>query len=305
MSIQHEQWMAQRKRTYKSNEEKLKRFKVFKDNVEFIEKFNKAGKNKYELGVNEFADLTNEEFLAKYTGLSIPSSKRSSSTSFMYKNVNAVPPNLDWRDRRAVTPVEKQGGCGSCWAFSAVAALEGINKIKTGNLVSLSKQQILDCINTTDNCQGGWMENAFDFVSRNQGLESDADYPYQATNGTCRANKPSSLGARITGHQFVPSNNETALLMAVANQPVSVGLDPSGFQFYKGGIYTGKCGTKLTHAVTAVGYGTSEDGTKYWIFKNSWGPKFGEKGYIRLQRDIAAREGMCGIAKHATYPTAA
>ncbi|CAA2997013.1 senescence-specific cysteine protease SAG39-like [Olea europaea subsp. europaea] len=138
----------------------------------------------------------------------------------MYENVNEIPPNLDWRDRGAVTAVESQGGC--------VAALEGINQIKTGNLVSLSEQQILYCITTADSCQGGWMENAFDLVAQNQGLDSDADNPYQAIEGTCSANKPSSLGAMITGHQNVPLNNEKALVMAVANQPVSVAIDPSG-----------------------------------------------------------------------------
>ncbi|XP_022848064.1 senescence-specific cysteine protease SAG39-like [Olea europaea var. sylvestris] len=303
MLTKHEQWMAQHKRTYKSNEEKSKRFKVFKDNVEFIERFNKAGKNKYKLGINEFADLTNEEFVAKCTGAKIPSFKRSSKTPFMYGNVKGVASSLDWRDKGAVTAVENQGGCGCCWAFSAVAAMEGISQIKTGKLVSLSEQQLLDCMTTTDSCKGGWMEHAFEFATQNHGLDSDTDYPYRAKEGTCSPKKPSSLPAMITGHQSVPMNNETALLMAVANQPVSVRIDPTQMRFYKSGILTGNCGTHLTHAITAVGYGTSEDGTKYWIFKNSWGPKWGENGFIRIQRDIAAKEGMCGIAMYPTFPT--
>ncbi|KAL2494908.1 Senescence-specific cysteine protease SAG12 [Forsythia ovata] len=303
MSINHEQWMAQHRRIYKSNEEKEKRFKVFKDNVEYIERFNRAANNTYELGINEFADLTNEEFLAKYTGHSMPSFQTSSTTSFMYEKVKAVPASLDWRKRGAVTPVKNQEQCGSCWVFSAVAVIEGIVQIKTGKLVSLSEQQVLDCISTSDGCNGGWTEQVFEFVKKNRGLASDTNYPYRAKKGTCSNIKSSSLATMITGHHHVPKNNERALLRAVAKQPVSVSLDASRFQFYKSGILTGKCGTEPIHVAAAVGYGKSEDGTKYWIFKNSWGPSWGENGYIRLQRNIKAKEGMCGIAMHATYPT--
>ncbi|CAI9783736.1 unnamed protein product [Fraxinus pennsylvanica] len=127
---------------------------------------------------------------------------------------------------------------------------------------------------------------------------------FKANEGTCSTDKPSSLPTMITGHQSVPMNNETSLLMDVANQPVSVRIDPSQMQSYKSGILTGDCGTNLTHAITAVGYGTSEEGTKYWIFMNSWVPNWGENGFIRIQRDITAEEGMCGIAIYPTFPTA-
>lgn len=195
------------------------------------------------------------------------------------------------------------GYVGSCWVFGAVAAIEGLIKIKTGNLVSLSEQQIIDCISTSDACNGGWMEQVFEFVKKNHGLTSDKNYPYRAKKGTCSGIKSYSFVATITGHHCIPKNNERALLKAVANRPVSVAIDGSQFQFYKNGILTGKCGTNLNHIAAIVGYGASKDGTKYWILKNSWGPDWGEKGYIRVQRGIKAREGMCGIAKHAAYPT--
>ena len=104
----------------------------------------------------------------------------------------------------------------------------------------------------------------------------------------------------------MPANSESALLKAVANQPISVAIDASGsdFQFYSSGVFTGQCGTELDHGVTAVGYGTASDGTKYWLVKNSWGTSWGEEGYIRMQRGIAAEEGLCGIAMQASYPTA-
>lgn len=197
---------------------------------------------------------------------------------------------------------------GSCWAFSAVAATEGITKISKGKLISLSEQQILDCdTNPTDQgCQGGLMENAFDFIVKNGGLTYEDDYPYKAADGTCNSRKSLSNVAKIKGYQKVPENSEAALLKAVSQQPVSVAIDAGGssFQFYSSGVYTGSCGTSLNHGVAAVGYGAEEDGTKYWLVKNSWGTKWGEEGYIKIERDVDDKEGRCGIAMDASYPIA-
>ncbi|PIN23298.1 Stem bromelain [Handroanthus impetiginosus] len=146
---------------------------------------------------------------------------------------------------------------GSWWAFSAVAAIEGIAEIRSGVLASLSEQHILDCNAAAEGCLGGRMEHVYEFVMQNGGLASDTDYPYQTSKGTCRVNVPSSLAVTNTGYERVPPNNETAMLLAVAKQPVSVAIDPSLFQFYQGGVLTGPCGNIRTHAVTAVGYGTS------------------------------------------------
>ncbi|KAK2970990.1 hypothetical protein RJ640_017319 [Escallonia rubra] len=303
MSLRHEQWMARHGRKYHSDAEREMRLEIFKDNVEFIESFNRASNRSYKLAVNKFADLTNEEFLASYTGNTIlPLSQRSAGTPFRDENEFAGPDNLDWRLEGAVTPVKNQQSCGSCWAFSAVAAIEGIIKIKTGQLVSLSEQDILDCDGTPNGCDGSALDTGFKFV-QNQGITTEDAYPYRAVEGTCSANN-NPVTAKISGYQAVASADETALLNAVANQPVSVAVDPSPFQFYATGIITGECGTTLTHAITAVGYGTDDDGTKYWICKNSWGSDWGEEGYVKLQRDVAAKEGMCGIAINAIYPVA-
>lgn len=148
------------------------------------------------------------------------------------------------------------------------------------------------------------MEHAYDFVEQNGTLASDGNYPYQSQQGTCGTNTPSSLPVAITGYEHVPSNDESAMLKAVANQPITVGIDPSLLWLYKSGILTGDCGNNLTHSVTAVGYGETEDGTKFWIFKNSWGPNWGEDGYVRVQRDSGAKQGVCGIAMDLSYPTA-
>lgn len=149
------------------------------------------------------------------------------------------------------------------------------------------------------------MDDAFKFIIKNHGLTTESNYPYKGMDGTCKTGKESSHAAKITGYEDVPANSESALLNAVAMQPVSVAIDASGsdFQFYSSGVFTGECGTELDHGVTAVGYGKTSDGTKYWLVKNLWGTSWGENGYIRMQRGIDADEGLCGIAMEASYPT--
>ncbi|OMO92540.1 hypothetical protein COLO4_17500 [Corchorus olitorius] len=257
----HEQWMATYGRKYEHSLEKEKRFKIFKDNLEYIESFNKAGNKSYKLGLNEFSDLTRDEFLAAHTG--------------------------------------------ACWAFSAVAAIEGITQIKTGNLISLSEQQILDCTTSGNlGCQGGYMMNAFEYVMQNQGISTGENYPYLAMQEVCDMQKSANPAAIISSYETVPQNDEEALLKAVANQPVSVaivGSDNPGFINYQSGVFMEDCGTSHPHAITIVGFGTdSEDGTDYWLIKNSWGETWGEKAYIKIQRNM----GLCGLANYASYPVA-
>ncbi|CAJ2654871.1 unnamed protein product [Trifolium pratense] len=279
MNERHEQWMDHYGKVYKNSQEREKRFKIFTENVNYIEAFNNVANN-----------------------------KRYKTTSFKYENVSVIPSTVDWRKKGAVTPVKNQGQCGCCWAFSAVATTEGIHKLSSGKLISLSEQELVDCDTkgVDEGCEGGLMDDAFKFIIQNHGLSTEAKYPYQGVDGTCNANKASINAVKITGYEDVPANNEQALQKAVANQPISVAIDASGsdFQFYKSGFFTGSCGTELDHGVTAVGYGASNDGTKYWLVKNSWGTDWGEEGYIRMQRGVDAAEGLCGIAIEASYPTA-
>ncbi|KAI6673070.1 hypothetical protein NL676_000976 [Syzygium grande] len=294
----HEQWMARYGRVYKNIEERQSRFEIFKSNVQWIESFNRASGKPYKLGVNQFADLTNEEFKARNRFKSRMCS--TEAASFKYENVTTVPSSMDWRKKGAVTPVKNQGQC-------AVAAVEGIHEITTGKLISLSEQELVDCdVGGQDQgCEGGWMNSAFQFVEKH-GLTTETNYPYTGTDGKCNAKRESNRAVIIKGHEDVPANSEEALLKAVASQPVSVAIEASGseFQFYSGGVFNGFCGLVLDHGVTVVGYGTSDDGTKYWLVKNSWGEEWGEEGYIRMQRDVGGKEGLCGIAMMPSYPTA-
>ncbi|KAL2458506.1 Senescence-specific cysteine protease SAG12 [Abeliophyllum distichum] len=288
MVEKHEQWMAQYGRVYKDNAEKAKRYNIFKANFEFIKSFNNAGMRTYKLSINQFADLTNEEFRASRNGYKMSSYKKSTGeTSFRFENVTAIPSSMDWRKKGAVTGVKDQGQCGCCWAFSAVAAMEGINQLTMGKLISLSEQELVDCDTSGEDqgCNGGLMDNAFEFILDNHGLTTESNYPYKGVDGTCNTKKESSHDAIITGYEDVPANmdptsNSTRVEFSLEN-----------------------AGTDLDHGVTAVGYGKTRDGTKYWLVKNSWGTSWGEDGYIRMQRGIDAEEGLCGIAMQASYPT--
>ncbi|KAF3972737.1 hypothetical protein ACB098_01G081700 [Castanea mollissima] len=300
-----ESWMSKHSKTYESIEEKLHRFEIFKDNLEHIDDTNKKVSN-YWLGLNEFADLSHEEFKNMYLGLNdaLPK-KRQSPEEFTYRDVTDLPKSVDWRKKGAVTKIKNQGSCGSCWAFSTIAAVEGINQIVTGNLTSLSEQELIDCdTKFNSGCNGGLMDYAFAYIVSSGGIHKEEDYPYLMEEGTCEMKRGKLDVVTISGYHDVPQNNEQSLLKALANQPLSVAIEASGrdFQFYSGGIFDGHCGTELDHGVAAVGYGASK-GLDYIIVKNSWGPKWGEKGYIRVKRNNGKPEGICGIYKMASYPT--
>ncbi|PPR96689.1 hypothetical protein GOBAR_AA23990 [Gossypium barbadense] len=258
----------------------------------------------YSLALNAFADFTHHEFKASRLGLSGAAIQFRRPNLREPRLVRDIPDSLDWREKGAVTQVKDQGSCGACWSFSATGAIEGVNKIVTGSLISLSEQELVDCDKTYNTgCEGGLMDYAFQFVINNHGIDTEEDYPYQGREHTCNKEKLKRHVVTIDDYTDVPMNNEKKLLQAVATQPVSVGICGSerAFQLYSKGIFTGPCSTSLDHAVLIVGYG-SENGVDYWIVKNSWGRRWGMNGYIHMIRNSGKSEGICGINMLASYP---
>jgi C1A family cysteine protease len=285
-----------------SSEEYEKRQLIFKDNLEYIKRFNQQGESWY-LGVNEFTDMTKEEFKEKYLSsvgqLSENFEKtletQVGQTRFKY------PASVDWRSAGAVTPVSSQGGCKCSWAFSATGAVESARKIGGGQLVELSKQQLVDCSSRYGNngCTSGTIDYAFDYI-RDNGIASEASYPFFAKAGTCKSgiNPVASLSYYID----LQPNNPSALYEAIAQQPVAVAVyaDPTIWQNYKGGVISKNCpADELDFAVLIIGY-NSVSNPPYWIAKASYGQNWGESGYIRLA--IVDGSGICGVQSQASYP---
>lgn len=312
-----EEWNTfkiQHSKKYASNTEEKFRMKIFMENKNKIAKHNARfikGEVSYKLGLNKYGDMLHHEFASVVNGFNRTHNNKlgatlaiKGSTFISPANVEA-PHDVDWREQGAVTAIKDQGHCGSCWSFSATGSLEGQHFRKTGVLVSLSEQNLVDCSTKYGNqgCNGGLMDQAFQYVKDNGGIDTENSYPYEAENDNCRYNAQDS-GATDSGFVDVPSGNEHKLKEAVATVgPVSVAIDASheSFQFYAEGVYfEPQCDSEqLDHGVLVVGYGTSSDDQDYWIVKNSWGTSWGQEGYIEMARN---RENHCGIATQASYP---
>jgi len=293
---------------YEGESESATRFEAFLDNIQFIQAENAKG-HSYELGLNQFADMTIDEFSMTRLGFRAPRQQRWGSLPklgvHMYSN-RTLPTSVDWITKGAVTPVKNQKQCGSCWAFSTTGALEGAWHIATGKLVSLSEQQLVDCTKEfgEEGCDGGLMDNAFEYA-KEFSMCTEESYPYLAKDGICKKAR-CTVGipqGSVVGYKEVQHQSEQALMDAVSQQPVSIAIeaDKRPFQLYQGGILSGpECGAQLNHGVLLVGYGTDNEKT-YWKVKNSWGADWGEEGYIRLARGVNG-PGECGIASMPSYP---
>jgi len=294
-------WMRQHNKVY-STEEFHTRWSTFKNNAKWIKHFNEREVG-FTVAMNEFGDLSNEEFSQIYKGLKLKAPVVL-PTNVLEVDTSALPTTVAWRTKGVVTPVKNQGQCGYCWSFSTTGSLEAAHALQTGQLVGLSEQNLMDCSTAegNDGCDGGLMTDAFQYVINNNGLDTEASYPYTAADGTCHY-QASNCGSTLKAYNSVSSGSESSLQEAVATVgPVSVAIDAShnSFQFYSGGVYySASCSsTQLDHGVLSVGYGTYS-GSDYWLVKNSWGASWGLSGYIMMSRN---RSNNCGIATMASYP---
>ncbi|XP_028784979.1 ervatamin-B-like [Neltuma alba] len=280
-------WKEETEREYKTLEEEVMRFQVFKRNLQSIKEENAKRKSPYEyrLGLNKFSDMSYEEFRKIYLH-EIEELIMGSHNSKMVLNDAAcpnAPSSWDWRTKGAVTYVKDQGKCGSCWAFSATGAIEGINKIVKQWLPVLFEQQLISCDKNDKGCDGGWYSNAFQYVINNRGIASEGDYPYKAKDSACFSHW-----------------NKRNLLLLIA---IIIGFT----RLYLKGIFNGNDCSRIgsckhNHAVLIVGYGSTSDDQDHWIVKNSWGPSWGQRGYIFIKRNSGAAHGVCNINCSGAYP---
>lgn len=290
---------------YESIQELEARFQIFRTNLHNIIIHNMDSTQNFTMGINQFTDLTPQEFKDMYIG-GLKAEVGSYGCKSFSSSASGAPSSIDWRNKGAVTSVKDQGQCGSCWTFSSTGAVEGAWAIAKGQLIDLAEQELVDCATGiaygSHGCSGGQMEGAFKFIIEN-GQCALSSYPYTAKDGSCQK---CSAVAHISSCSDVKPNDQISLKAAVAQQPVSIAIeaDTRYFQSYSSGILTStSCGTNLDHGVLIVGYG-SENGQDYWMVKNSWGTSWGDKGYVKIARSSSTNDpGICGIAMDPSFPT--
>jgi C1A family cysteine protease len=281
-------------KTY-NGDEMAQREAIYNQAVEEMTAHNarfEAGEETYTQGVNQFTDLTLEEFQAQPM-FGFKQGEKGPRLGVHEYAGEELAASVDWRNKGAVTPVKNQGQCGSCWAFSTVGGLEGAWEIGTGTLTSMSEQQFVDCSKANSGCNGGLMDSAFQYAE-GVAVATESSYPYTARDGSCKSSYNTAIPrGGVSGYHDV-SSSTSSLQSALQQQPVSVAIeaDQSVFQRYSGGVITSGCGSSLDHGVTAVGYNSN-----YFIVKNSWGSSWGNAGYVYISGT------QCGITTSASYPT--
>jgi len=263
-------------------------------------------------GENQFADLTVEQYNVE-AGFGNRPTELMGNQPYLGVHVQgdeALADSIDWRAQGAVTPVKDQGGCGSCWAFSAIGAIESAWIIAGGARISMSEQQILDCDRNVG-CKGG---SALFALAYESGVDvcSQKSYPYKAKEGSCKSGCTVAMpaGSIIGVRRLNLSGTATAsqMMSAIQQQPVSVSVSggQESFKLYKSGVLSSGCGGALNHATVVVGYGnlvyqnslgvSISEG--YWLVKNSWGKTWGQDGYIMISQS----GNTCGILSAPVYP---
>jgi C1A family cysteine protease len=268
----------------------------------------------YQTGITKFSDLTYQEFAKIYLNLNYDALAVANFNPTIVKVTNAAPDAYDWRDQGYVAHVKDQGSCGSCWAFSTVANLEGLYALKKGVVKTFSEQLLVDCDTSDSGCNGGLMELSFTWLKKNGGFMLDSDYAYTGRKSTCKQDKTKFVDMTVTGYvklgssasTWSPVDEDEIKEFLVETGPLAIALNADPLQTYTGGILDlnkSRCNPDgMNHAVTLVGYGTDEEsGLDFWIVKNSWGKSWGEKGYFRIARG----KGTCGVNQYITTATVA
>jgi len=270
-------------------------FQVFKRNLRLIEEVQANDDSATYSHMGPFAGTSPEDF-----SMRMGYRATVGATQGPLLDVSSVADSYDWRDHGAVNPIKDQGQCGSCWAFSTVANVEGVGSVETGKLLSLSEQQLVDCDSSDGGCQGGLPSNAFQYMINNgMGLEGESAYPYTAADGTCHKSASQEKAFITAWHQI--STDETQIAAAVQQYgPLSIGINANTFQNYQSGVANPLfCNpAALDHGVAIVGFGTDSN-KDYWTIRNSWGSTWGEAGYIRMIRG----SGKCGLNTDVTTAT--
>jgi len=296
--VAHKQFlsfMSEHGKEYENDEEFVKRFHIFRENLKLIEEMNRNSTGAV-FGVTSFTDLTPQEFKNLY--LMNYQSRNMTGETYMDVPRISAPTSFDWRSKGAVSSVKNEGQCGSCWAFSATENIESVYQIGGQGLPIIAPQQMVDCEKDCYGCGGGWPYKAFNYVVKAGGQDTEASYPYTARDGSCKF-KPGSVGAKIKGYKNIPRDEHQLQTALTTTSPFSICVDASRWQNYRGGVMTSsQCGRGIDHCVQLVGYDASKN-TPYWIVRNSWGTGWGVSGYIYLEM----WKDTCAMAEDVTTAT--
>ena len=305
LSDQFDAFIKTNRRSYLTQQEKDMRFQIFAQNLLKIREHNQGG-HAYELGINSFADLTDDEFSSRYL---MPAYQVNSYFDEQILNEEAIQDDVNIDHSSLVGKAKDQGVCGSCWAFGAVGALEYVFAVNNGNkLVEFSEQQLVDCCTgskypETNGCDGGEKVDAFDYTTT-VGIAKEIDYTYNGMDNPCKTNVP--IVFKTTGSHPLPPGDNDALLERLKIQVIDIGINaaPFAFRFYKAGIVDFGCTyTEIDHDVTLTGAGTDPaTGLPYWRIKNSWGPNWGDHGFIRILREQGIKPAQCAMNMDSDCP---
>lgn len=312
-----ENWFRDFDIHYTNDHKYLEMFDKWISNDKFINDINSQNLS-YILAHNQFSGMDTNDFrnyIGSYKNIEILNNTMKYEIN-QEKSVElqSLQSSINWVEKGAVTEIKNQGQCGSCWSFSTTGALEGAYFIKYGELIAFSEQQLVDCDNFKNGgrdfgCNGGLMDNAFKWISKNGGLCSEISYPYVSGEtteaGVCTKTCSLVSNTNIKSYVDVIPSSDDEMMNALSKQPVAVAIQANqrSFQLYKSGILTDNCGTELDHGVLLIGYG-SLNNENYYIIKNSWGKSWGMDGYIYIGRGSQYNngDGQCGVLLQGSYP---